>query len=344
MKARLESVGAYTPDRVVTTAELMNRMEHELPFPIDLEKITGIKTRRWRSEEETSYSVVLNAARECLKNSRYGPEDLDIIISTSITRSVEPGLFYLDPCMSYFVKKELGASSARHFDINNACAGMLTGAYLLENMIRAGVVKNGMVMSGEIITPIADTALREITEPFSEQFASLTVGDAGAAIIMDQATEEEDSIDFMDFVTLAEYAHLCIGRPSDQSDGVAMFTKSKEMHGARVYELGVDFVKSALDKNGIVEIDYDYIITHQVAVSTTMAALKAISQRYNIPQVQTLTTVEDYGNTASTSLFLVLYNALKEKKVHRGSKLLLIALASGLGIGLLSLKLGTMEA
>jgi 3-oxoacyl-[acyl-carrier-protein] synthase III len=343
IKSRLESIGLYVPETVVTTVELMQRMVHNLPLRIDLEKITGVRTRRWRSENETSFTMAMNAAHECLNNSRYRPEDLDIIISTSITRSLQPNHYFFDPAFSLFIKKELGANNARHFDISNACAGMITGAFLLDNMIRAGVVKNGMVVSGECITPIAETALNEISDFYSDQFASLTLGDAGSAIILDASGVENEGIDFIEFVTVAKHAHQCIGRPSDLSTGAAMFTKSKEMHEAGLFKRGAFFLDQVLQLYNDHLESYDYIIAHQVTEGAVKAYLKAVSDQLGVSHVPTLMSVQDYGNTASTTLFLVLYNGLKEKKLKQGSKIMFITLASGIGLGAMSITLGGLE-
>ncbi len=64
MRSRFESFGLYVPEKIVSTGELMGRLSHELPFTIDLERITGIKNRRWRSENESSFTIALNAANE----------------------------------------------------------------------------------------------------------------------------------------------------------------------------------------------------------------------------------------------------------------------------------------
>ncbi len=343
MRSRFESFGLYVPEKIVSTGELMGRLSHELPFTIDLERITGIKNRRWRSENESSLTIALNAANECLKNSRYRARDLDLVINTSISRTIEPDNYYLDPAMSLFIKKELGAHAAVNFDVNNACAGMVTGAFLLDNMIRAGVVKNGMVVSGECITPIAETALREICEPLDNQFASLTVGDAGAAFIMDASSGEREGVDYISVLTNAEHAHLCVGKPSDVSPGPAMHTRSREMHDARQYQYALYFLRKSFERYGKNIEEYDYIITHQVTVGAVKTYLKAIAEVHGVMTLPTLMSVEDFGNTASTALFLVIYNALKQKKIKDGSRILLFSLASGIGYALVSFTMGKVE-
>lgn len=341
MKSRFESMGLYVPAKEVTTAELMDRLQSNTKLNIDFEEITGIRKRRWRSEDETSYSLAMNAARDCLRNSRYQARDLDIVISTSISRTLKPHTYCLDPALSVFIKKELGASGARNFDINNACAGMMTGAYLLNAMIKAGVVKNGMVVSGEAITPIAETAVHEISGPFDEQFASLTVGDAGSAFIMDASPDENEGIDFVELMTLAHYAQLVIGKPSEISGNPCMVARPKELHESLVY--GSLFLDGNLKKYKRRLDEYTYVIVHQVTAKMAKLYLKVFGAVDNKEHLPTLMSAEDYGNTASTTLFLILYNGLKQQKIKKGDKILLISLASGACFGHLSFTMGGLE-
>ena len=71
------------------------------------------------------------------------------------------------------------AGAAIVFDITNACAGMFTGMQIVDSFISAGLIRRGMVVSGEFITGITRTAQIEITEFLDPRLACLTVGDAG---------------------------------------------------------------------------------------------------------------------------------------------------------------------
>jgi 3-oxoacyl-[acyl-carrier-protein] synthase III len=44
-------------------------------------------------------------------------------------------------------------------------------------------------------------------------------------------------------------------------------------------------------------------------------------------------TLGDYGNTASTAIFLALYDYLRKGRVGRGDKVMLMCFASGLVVG-----------
>lgn len=344
MKTRIESLGLYLPEREVSTSELIARMKNQPAF--DLEKITGIRKRRVRSEVESTYTMAIDAARDCLSHSSYQPEDIDIVISASITRNKDGEKGFFEPPMSLFLKKHLGAHDALNFDVTNACAGMITGAYILHNMIKAGQVRTGMVVSGECITGIADTAVKEISEPIDDQFASLTVGDSGAAFIMDGLGSAEEGIDFVEFMTAAEFSPFCIGQPSEKNAGMAMYTKTQDLHTADTVGMIPKFIEEVFDRRGQAfdATAYDYIITHQVSVYLNRSYLKSIREHFGLEHLpESLMSVQDFGNTSSTSHFVVIYNSLKEKKMKEGDRLLIIPVASGLNYGLMSVTLGSLE-
>ncbi|MGW2190216.1 hypothetical protein ACWC0D_30745, partial [Streptomyces sp. NPDC001719] len=162
----------------MSTQELLGRMEKAGEF--DLFKITGMAERRVADDAaevpEDCLAMALSAARAALSRSRYAPDQLDVVISCSITRTTDGRRLQFEPSFAHRIAKEIGAGSAVHFDVSNACAGMMTGVYLLDRMIRSGEVRNGLVLSGEHITPIAFTAAREMEHSRDPQFASLSVG------------------------------------------------------------------------------------------------------------------------------------------------------------------------
>ena len=338
-KNRFESIGVYTPSNVVSTQELIGKMKVAPLF--DLEKLTGIKNRRYRSKDEDSFSIALAAAKDCLKRSSYKASDIDIVIYTSITKFINGFKYVFEPSFSSYLRNEIGAVNAMNFDIMNACAGMLTGAYILDSMIKAGLVKNGMVISGECITPIADTAIREISEPIDEQFASLTVGDAAAAFIMDHSPDNEEGIDFIEFITLAEYSHFCFGMPSAKHEGVAMYTKAIELHSVGIKSLPV-LVGDLFKKYKISTVDFDYAIPHQTSMRAIQTGMKTCSEYFN-PLPEILYVIQDFGNTASTSHFVVLYKHLKEKKLKKNPRVLLLSQASGIVMGFLGMTIKSLE-
>lgn len=344
--SRLEALGAYLPPTVQTTAELVAQVSGTQEF--DLQRITGVAERRVHDPRpeagEDSYGLALRAARDCLDNSRYAAGELDVVISASITRFQDGGRFAFEPSFARQLAGELGARQAIHFDVSNACAGMLTGVYLLDRLIRAGVARNGLVVSGEQATKVAQTAAAEITDSYDPQFASLSVGDSAAAVILDESVDEADRIHYVEMMTCSEYSHLCLGMPSDRTDGIALYTDNKQMHKRDRLRLWPSFHGDVLAKQGrtFADEEFDYIVQHQVGTRFVEFVNRTGEEVFGTEMPRSLSVVERFGNTATTSHFLTLREHLKAGTARQGGKFLLVPAASGVVAGALSATISTM--
>lgn len=342
-RTRIESIGAYLPRRVEPIGDLLARMSCRLPF--DFERLTGIETRRVHDRDparfEGSFALALAAASDCLARSRHAAADLGAILSTSITRVREPDRHDFEPSFGALLARELGATRAIHFDITNACAGMVTGVYVLDRLLRDGVVDSGLVVSGECITPIAETAAREIEGPRDPQIASLSVGDAGAAVVLDADGSPGDEIRFVELATCAEYAELCLARPSDRGPGGAMYTDALRLHDHDRLRLWPRFLERVLADRGTTfeEERFDCIIQHQVSEPLIERANRAGVEVFGGPMPRSLSSVRTLANTASTSHFVVLHEHLREGRLERPARVLIVPGASGIVVGCLAVTL-----
>lgn len=351
-RSRLESLGMYVPEKVLTTKELINQMYKEPAF--DLEELTGIRKRHHVDKHETTLSVALNSMNDCLSHSKYSAEDLDIIINCSISRFDSEGRIVYEPSIVLQLKREIGATNANFFTIGNACAGMGTAIHLLDKMIKAGIVKNGMVVSGEFITPISDTALKEIKKVIDPQFASLTVGDAAVSVILEETAEDTDEgIEYSHFITFAEFSDFCFGLPSYESGQAAMYTDAIGIHREAIEHLS-PFIHDAFKRKGVHqkadEWDYSckWLIPHQTSSKAIASGKKRIADYFGIDWNYWDPTVlsrylKEFGNTASTSHFLSLGNGFKDGVIKKGEKAILLFQASGIVLGIISVKLGNLN-
>lgn len=329
--ARFESVGRKLPERRLTTAELMATTRHHTN--IDLERLTGIKERRVCGPGEDSVTLAIDAANDCLARSRYAASDLDMVISASITRHDGEVIHRFEPPLSLTVKEAIGAHDAINFDISNACAGMLTGVFLLHDFIRRGAIRRGMVVSGEHITGLGTNAARSIRNILSLQLASLTLGDAGAAVIVERADDGHPRILLTGFTTLAEHSRLCLGLPAAHQPGAKMFTRARKIHEVAMID-GPPLIEQILEEGGLRLGDIDWLIPHQTSVRAIHAAEKVLAERLHDRPKHVVVTVDEYGNTASTTLFLALHRYLSEGRFQTGDKVLLLSVASGLEVGI----------
>jgi 3-oxoacyl-[acyl-carrier-protein] synthase-3 len=340
VKTRIESIGTYLPDKVVSNEELV-RDNPALDGRV-ISRAIGIDYRRvCDRDSENSHELALKAARRCLEDSQYTASELDIILVTSISRSRSSlDRHYFEPSQAAALARDLGATKAIHFDVVNACAGMSTGILVLNNMIAAGRVKTGMVVSGEATSDISANAVREMTGAIDSQFASLTVGDAGAAVVLDKAIDESNVINFVGLFTKAEHARLCVAKPSDKSASVAMYT-DPALASLNHLDYCFRLLEKTLEDRGtnIVEEGIDYWIFHQVALPLIEGGTKMVEDSLyrNGHRVETINTVRKYGNTSSAALFVTLDDGLKGGLFKETKNVLLIPMASGFVAGMINL-------
>ncbi len=338
--SRFEAIGGYLPAAARSSRDLVQSLERSSPLP--LEEITGVARRRVYDPRpqagEDSFGLALRAARDALAKSRHAAADLDVVISTCIIRTKDGDDFYFEPSFAGALARELGAARATSFDVSNACAGMLTGVYLLDRMIRAGLARTGLVVSAEQATRIAQTAAREMTGVRDPQFAALSVGDSGAAVILDRSVDEADRIHYVEMMTCAGYSDLCLGMPSEQGEGLAMYTLSGRMQHEDRLRTWALYLRDRLAEKGRVFADegFDYVIHHQVSSRCIRRMNELGAEVLGTEMPSCLTVLEKYGNCASTSHFVTLREHLKAGTARLGSKFLLVPAASGLVFGALS--------
>lgn len=327
---KIESIGIKYPETRMATSEILGRLN--VPKVPKLELLTGIKNRRVCGEDEDSLTLAVDAITDCLNYSQYKVEDIEMIVYCSISKYVNGLTHYYEPPMSIMIKQKIGNNHALNFDLSNACAGMITGAQLADDFISRGVVKNCLVVSGEYITSISNNAEKNITSTQHLELASLTVGDAGAAVIFSGTESEEEKILVADMVTLSEFSHLCVGKQASYQPGGSMKTYMKKIHSASIKHAPL-LIERSLKKAGLRMKDIDYLIPHQTAKQSIHSGAKAFAQYFGEEPGEVLVNLEDTGNTASTTHFATLYKYLKSKFFKEGDKIMLLSFASGLVIG-----------
>lgn len=328
-KIKLESLGVYLPKKVVTMEELLQACRHRPG--IDLERITGVHERRV-AEGEYAADLAIKAAVRALSMSRYKAREMDVIICTSISKHNAQDEFTFEPSTAVLVRRALGAANALVFDIVNACAGMLTGIYVLQGLIRSGAARRGMVVSGEQNMPLAWTATREVRHSLDGQLAALTLGDCGAAIILDVATDTRYGFHWLDLVTGAKHDHFCYSRPSSRGRGGVLITKARsfQVKGNQHFPF---YLKLALDRSGWSVDDVQHIIPHQVSVRAIKTGVKAVKRFMNVELPDYfLCCAEKYGNTTTTSHFLVLHEFMLSGRIAKDHNVVLVSGASGIVI------------
>lgn len=326
----IESLGVYLPSREVTTREVLEKCNTPLQFP--LEKITGIKTRRMAGQEEFSIDLATEAIRKCFESSKYQPEDIDILICCNISKVDSTDCYSFEPGTAIQLRKKLGFSRSIVFDITNACAGMFTGVLIVDRLIKAGCIRRGMVVSGEYISHLTQTAQQEIDGFMDTRLACLTLGDAGAAIILEEGTDYSSGFNDIHLLTLGRYSPYCIARAAD-SGGWIMFTDSVNLTDAAIKSCAKHTLE-VLNKTGWSPFDFQHLLMHQTSSLTLNSAKREINLQLSEPlDCNLINNLEERGNTASTSHFVALADEIARDRIHPGDKIVFSISASGLTVG-----------
>lgn len=331
-RARIASAGRRLPPTHLTTDELMATTRHHTH--IDLERLTGIHERRVSLGDEDSLSLATAAALDCLGRVRQPAESLDVVISCSITKYRGGLMQWLEPTTSLAVAHAIGASKAMTFDVSNACAGMLTGVTVANNWIRQGAIERALVVSGEYISQVGHNAAQHVRNVMSRELASLTLGDAGAALLLERAPAGAGGISIAGFTTVADHSRLCLAYTAGREPGARMFTRSRAIHKAATAATPL-LLREVLDAAGIALSDVDHVITHQTsarAIRKGMAEVTAVLG--DTPRHDAVITVDRYGNTASTTHTVALVEEMAAGRIKAGDTVALVALASGVEIGI----------
>ncbi len=332
----IESVGIYLPPNVVSTKELLKRCHKKMWFP--LEKMTGIKNRRMCSPDELSKDIAIKAVEECLANSKYEADDMDMLISCNITRSDQYRHMSVEPNTSIQVKAHFGFKNAICFDVCNACTGMFTAIKIVESFINAGAIRRAMVISGEYVTGISETALIEISEFMDPRLACLTVGDAGAAVIVEGAANNDVGFHELDMYSLSKYCWMCVGRLTEHPHGGAIMHVPDPMeHTMVAVKNSVANALYNFERSPWSPEDMDVLIMHQTSDRSLRDGMRAINKALGkkkiCTQENTINNLAERGNTATTTHFVALWDSIFNNKIKSGDNAVFGITGSGQTIG-----------
>lgn len=324
----IESLGVYLPPRQVGTREILDGCAHHVRIP--LERLTGIRSRHRAGETEFSIDLAAHAIADCLQCSHARAEDFDLLICANISRYDGPRRVSYEPSTAVKLRKKFGFTRAVVMDLSNACAGVWTAVYMVDALIRSGAIQRGMVVSGEYISYLTDTAQKEIVDYLDPQVASLTLGDSGVAVSLQASHRPDVGFQDLELFTLGKYSKFCIAKPSDQPHGgAAMYTDAVNVT-ASVVQYAAEHADELLQRNqrGLERIHH--IIPHQTSRLTMQEAVKEFSNRYAIDLRQRLiNNLAERGNTATTSHMVALWDSIRGGRVVNDDEILFLISGSG---------------
>ncbi|QBD78790.1 amino acid adenylation domain-containing protein [Ktedonosporobacter rubrisoli] len=331
----IESLGVYLPPKIVSTDEIVKNCVKPIRFP--LARLTGIKNRRMAGETEFSIDLAKKAIADCLAKSKYNPEDIDLLICGNISRCNGPNQrFEFEPSTSVQLKRYFGFTNAIVFDLDNACTGLFTAIDIIDAFLKAGLIRRGLAVSGEYITHLIDTAQKELEGFMDSRMACLTVGDAGAAVILEKAPDQKIGFHDFELFTLGHYSRDCIGKATDREHGGAiMYTDAVRVSAVNM-KYAVAHAAQIIQRTGWPTSEFQHIIIHQTSNTTIRDAAREINSYYGqevCTQDNVINNIAERANTATTTQMVALGDHIRSGRINSGDNVVFGITGSGATIG-----------
>jgi 3-oxoacyl-[acyl-carrier-protein] synthase-3 len=314
MTGRIIGTGSYVPDRTVSNHDLSKIVETDDAW---IRERSGIVNRHL-SESEGTTQMASEAARRALENAGVAPEELDIII---LATSTQDNLFPAGACE---VQALLGATRAVAFDLSAACSGFLFGISVVNAFIQSGMYRTGLVIGAETLSKIMD---------WTDRGTCILFGDgAGAAVIRADETGVRHTVMGSDGVKGPVLS--CVARTNGNFlDGKTPEMGYTYMNGQEVFKFAVkkvpDCVKQLLEESKTDIEDVKYFILHQANKRIIEGAARKLGQ----PIEKFPMNLQNYGNTSSASIPLLLDEMNRSGALQRGDKVVMAGFGAGLTWG-----------
>ena len=334
----IESYALHLPTYEVSSREIEDKfapLYEKLNVPFGtLERLSGIKSRHFFGEDEAPSQIATKAAEMALERIGFDRSNLRALFNCSVTRD------YFEPATAVLVHSNLGfPEDTITMDITNACIGFSHGMMMMANLIESGVLKAGVVVTGENISRITSASLKLMLsngdinrDELLKLMPTFTLGSGAVAMVLAHDSIATSGHRIVGAVSRAASEHhkLCIGNGDfffNQTLGLnpIMHTDSHPLMAAAA-KLGGRAWQDASELLGWSTDDIDHIFCHQVGRQVNENFYRTMG----LPMEKEYTVYETYGNMISAAMPSALVTAAEEQRMKQGEKILLTAFGSGL--------------
>jgi 3-oxoacyl-[acyl-carrier-protein] synthase III len=314
--ARIHGIGAYRPSRVIPNSEIVERIDSSDEW---IQTRSGIKERRWATDEETVRFMAVEAAKQALERAGVDARQVDCVIISTVTH------FQQTPSLATLVALDLGTDRAAAFDISAACAGFCHGVALAGDMVRGG--------SAGYVVVVGVERLSDLTDQDDRASAFIFADGAGAAVVGPSDTEGIGPVvwgsdgEKFDLIVTKDWKDVLKNEEGvEQLAMPYLVMQGNPVFRWASYEMA-KVAHQALDRAGITPEDLDVFAPHQANMRITDAMARAIK----LPaHVRIARDIAEQGNTSAASIPLALDRMYAEGEAKSGDTALLIAFGAGL--------------
>ncbi len=286
---KISQIEYYLPDTILNNEDVASVMPGWSSDKI-YDKI-GIKHRHIASQDETALDLATKACEKIRKNLDF--EKIDSLILC--TQSPE----YLLPTGACILQHRIGLNSnTMCFDFNLGCPGYIYGLAIAKGLIQSKIIKNCLLVTADTYTKYLD----------QNDGSNRAIFGDGASV-----TYLESSLD-------SQILNFVLGTDGSGSSNLIVkggATKDIKNSNPKLYMNGGEIfnftnksvpilVENTLKENGMEIDEIDYFVFHQA----NMYMLEHLRKKIGIPREKFIVDMENFGNTVSSTIPIVLANKI----------------------------------
>ncbi len=316
--AAITAVGKYVPDYILTNKELETMVDTNDDW---ITSRTGIKERRILKEEGkgTSY-LAIKAAENLIAKSNLDPSEIEMVIVCTATPDMQAA------STGAYVASEIGAVNAFAFDLEAACSSYLYGLSVAAGYIESGRYKKILLIGADMNSSMID---------YTDRTTCIIFGDGAGATLIEPTTDGNGLQDEIMRSDGSGREFLNVPAGGSVMPATEETVKGK-LHFARqdgqtVFKNAVfnmaDVCEKIMKKNNINNDDVNWLAAHQA----NKRIVEATARRIKLDSAKVMLNIQNYGNTTSATLPLLL--ADYEKQLKKGDTVIFAAFGGGFSWG-----------
>ncbi|MCP5352525.1 MAG: ketoacyl-ACP synthase III [Chromatiales bacterium] len=307
MHSRIVGTGSYLPEKVLTNHDLEAMVETSDEW---IRTRTGIAERHIAADGQTTCDLAEQAARRAMVAAGITKDDVDLIVVATTTSD------RVFPSTACLLQQRLDIHGCAAFDVQAVCTGFVYALGVADKFIRAGGIRNAIVVGAETLSRIVD---------WTDRTTCVLFGDGAGAVVL-QASDEPGILS-THLHADGSYEHL-LTVPAGPSLGYEqdafIFMKGNEVFKMAVNTLG-RIVDETLAANAMEKSDIDWLVPHQANIRI----IQATARKLSMPMDRVVVTVDHHGNTSAASVPLALDAAVRDGRIKPGETILMEAFGGG---------------
>ena len=319
----IESVASAVPSVCHDAEEIARQTGASAEF---IRNKVGIEKRYVLGEDETGVGLAQNACKKLFEKSGLTSDSVDVLVFVTQTPDRR-----LPQNSAQLAAGLLLPNSVAAFDLSLGCSGFVYGLAVVESLLATLKVENGLLVTCDPYSRIMRCDDKSTNAVFGDAATATWISKSGNRSIV-------EAFDFGTDGDNGEAIRIEAGgasRPlvslmhSENVEGYERRDLSLTMVGCDVFKFVMRTIplsiQACLCRAGLSRDDIELFALHQ----GSLYLLRNLANRSEIPEEKLLLNIQDYGNTVSSTIPMLLETASDDGLLAKKRVLI-----SGFGVGL----------